>query len=341
MTNRDHLADGFLANTDWAGAMRHSIAGDASNRRYFRLARGNGERAVLMDAPPEKGEDVAPFVRVARHLTSLGFSAPRILAEDARHGFLLLEDLGDDLFARVVERSPGVETEIYRTATSALVDLHRHDPPDWLEPYSVSYMTDMAALAYTHYLPGGTGAPAPESEARFRAAFTPLLDAHVRGDPVVIQRDYHAENLLWLPERSGSARVGMLDFQDAMKGHRAYDLVSLLEDARRDVPRAIQGAMIDLYLEQSGQDRDTFLAAYHVLGAQRNLRILGVFAWLCMELGKPHYINLVPRVWGYLMNDLAHPALSPVADMLRADLPEPTPAVLNALKDKCATRPTP
>ncbi len=330
MTSRNDLAAAFLATTDWANAERGPLAGDASNRRYERLRLG-GETAVLMDAPPEKGEDVRPFVAIARHLSGLGLSAPRILAEDADHGFLVLEDLGDALFARVIPDTPALETTLYEAAIDVLLALHDAPLPKGLAAYDPEVMTDMAALAYDWYATHAVGTD-PAARDRFAASFRPLLTRDASARNVLIQRDYHAENLLWLPDRTGAARVGLLDFQDAMAGHPAYDLVSLLQDARRDVPPALETAMIDRYLAQSGRDRDAFDTAYHLLGAQRNLRIFGVFTRLCIRDGKPHYVDLIPRVWGLLQRNLDHPALAPVAEMLRTDLPDPTPAILSRLK---------
>ncbi len=333
MTDRESLIADFLSRTAWAGADRAPLAGDASNRRYERLTDpATGRSAVLMDAPPEKGEDVRPFVRIARFLRDVGLSAPEILAEDSAHGFLLLEDLGNDLFARVLERDPGLETGLYTAGIDVLATLHAASPPP-LSPYDAPLMTDLAALAFDKYRAGIVGDVDHGTRAEFAARFRRLLDQTATPErPVLIQRDYHAENLLWLPDRSGPARVGLLDFQDAMLGHPAYDLVSLLQDARRDVPPAIEAAMIDRFLAQTGADRAAFLPAYSVLGAQRNLRILGVFARLGLEHGKPHYVDLIPRVWGLLQRDLDHPALAPVAGLLRAALPEPTPDNLQRLK---------
>lgn len=339
MTDRNTLADSFVASTDWAGATRKTLAGDASNRRYDRLHL-DGKTAVLMDAPRDKGEDIRPFVRIARFLSGLGLSAPVIMAEDVEHGFLLLEDLGDDLFARVIPRQPDLERPLYEAATDALIHLHRATPPEDLKPYDPAVMLDMAALAWRWYL-GGALAENTTSEQAFRAAFAGVLQAHASATPVLIQRDYHAENLLWLPGRDGPARVGLLDFQDAMKGHPAYDLVSVLQDARRDVPPAIEEAMITRYVAATGQNDTDFRAAYAVLGVQRNLRILGVFGRLCLMNGKPHYIDLIPRVWDLMLRDLDHPALSPVAKLITDSLPEPTPNILKRLKDKCATIPKP
>ncbi|WP_138935802.1 aminoglycoside phosphotransferase family protein [Roseovarius arcticus] len=330
MTDRMALARDFLRGTDWAGADTAPLAGDASNRRYLRVSRGM-ETAVLMDAPPERGEDVRPFIAVGQRLLAAGLSPPRILAQDTDHGFLLLEDLGDDLFARIIPQKPKIEPDLYRAATDVLVHLHRQPLPEELATYDAGMMADKAALAFEWY------AGAAQCSAAHEAVLT-ALSAHA-DDSVLIQRDYHAENLLWLPGRDGVARVGLLDFQDAMRGHPAYDLVSLLQDARRDVPPAIAADMLAYYIAQTGQEQDRFTAAYHVLGAQRNLRIIGVFARLCLRDGKAHYIDLIPRVWGHLMHDLDHPALADVAPFIIDGLPAPSDAFLRDLKNRCATSP--
>ncbi|KIC20518.1 aminoglycoside phosphotransferase family protein [Leisingera sp. ANG-Vp] len=330
MTDRNTLCETFLAATPYAGWQRGPLAGDASNRRYERLTSG-GRTVVLMDAPPEKGEDVRPFIRIAEYLRAQGLSAPEILARDVEHGFLLLEDLGDDLFARAVLREPKLEKELYQAATDALVVLHQAPMPE-LEPYGPRMMAEMAGLALSKYRDGILGGHDPNLQSRFEDQFEDILRETIKGDPVLVQRDYHAENLLWLPERSGVARVGLLDFQDARSGHPAYDLVSLLQDARRDVPAGIEMQMIDRYIAAAGADDSGFRTAYTVLGVQRNLRILGVFARLSMEYGKPHYVDLIPRVWDHFIRGLEHPALAPVAGLLRDSLPAPTPDNLNKLR---------
>lgn len=336
MTQRSTAAATFLATTQWRGAAQTMLAGDASNRKYFRLRHPiSGESAVLMDAAPDLGEDVRPFVKIAQHLLAMGLSAPRILAQDLEQGFLLLEDLGDALFARVVADTPTMEEPLYQAATDVLTALHRNSLPE-LAPYSPAYMTQMAGLAWGWYAQHTLG-PDPQAQAAFEAAFLPILDSLENTAEVLIQRDYHAENLLWLPQRHGVARVGLLDFQDAMAGHRAYDLVSLLQDARRDVSPQIEAQMITRYIETNQLDRDSFCTAYAVLGAQRNLRIMGVFARLCLRDAKPHYIALMPRVWGLLQRDLRHPALAPVRAMIDATLPIPTADILETLKSQCPT----
>lgn len=339
MADRDRLIDAFIAGTDWAGAERKPLAGDASNRRYERLYL-SGQTAVLMDAPHEKGEDIRPFIKIARFLAELGLSAPAILAEDDQNGFLLLEDLGDALFARVIPKNPDSEGLLYQAATDVLVHLHQATPPGDLKAYDPAIMLDMAALAWRWYL-GGAISEDKAAEDAFRAAFAPVLQKHAGEPTVLIQRDYHAENLLWLPNRNGPARVGLLDFQDAMLGHPAYDLVSVLQDARRDVPTSIEEAMIARYVNATDQDPAAFRASYAVLGVQRNLRILGVFGRLCLMGGKAHYVDLIPRVWGLLLRDLEHPALAAVKAHVIKSLPQPTADILGRLKDKCGTIPKP
>ncbi|WP_171123744.1 MULTISPECIES: aminoglycoside phosphotransferase family protein [unclassified Ruegeria] len=332
MTNRAVLAEALIAQTPWANARRAPLAGDASNRRYERLTDPDtGNTAVLMDSPPGRAEPVEAFVRMAEYLRSVGLSAPKIYAEDIEFGFLLLEDLGDDLFARVLAHHPQQERELYEAATDVLITLH--DAPTLsLQSYGPSLMTELAALSFTKYAQAVQGAYDEDMRARFENRFADILHTETSGQKVVIQRDYHAENLIWLPDRTGVQRVGLLDFQTAMLGHPAYDLVSLLQDVRRDVAPGTEMRMITRYIAATGVNDHDFRTAYAVLGAQRNLRILGVFARLATEYGKPQYIDLIPATWSHLMRDLEHPALVSVADLLRRALPAPTPEALERLR---------
>jgi len=327
--DRAARARAFLDTTDWRAAEVRPLAGDASNRKYQRLHLGD-RSAVLMDAAPELGEDVRPFVAVAQWLATLGLSSPRILAEDMGQGFLLIEDLGDDLYARVVARDAALEPPLYEAAVDVLLRLHDAPPIAGLTAYDPKVMTPLAALSYDWYLGESQGADPARREA-FCAEIEPVL-AEFTECSVTILRDYHAENLLWLPDRDGAARVGLLDFQDAMTGDPAYDLVSLLMDARRDVSPEVEDAMIGHYAQAGGMDRAAFETRYHVAGAQRNLRILGVFARLSRRDGKRHYVDLIPRVWGHLMRNLDHPALAGVAAKVKTDLPPPDDAVLERLR---------
>ena len=336
MIDRQNASNDFIASAGWQDAQRQTVAGDASNRRYDRLTKSNSDTIILMDAPREKGEDVRPFVQIANHLRAIGLSAPEILAADTERGFLLIEDLGDDLFARVLQQDASLERPLYTAAVDVLTHLHGAPCLD-LKPYDADVMTEMAALAYVWYARENT----LETTARFTAAFHNLVAPLDQSARVLIQRDYHAENLLWLPSRSGVARVGLLDFQDAMSGHPAYDLVSVLQDARRDVSANIETEMKAHYVAQNGLDADDFERAYAILGLQRNLRILGVFARLCMRDGKAHYVDLIPRVWGHIQTNLRHPALTGIATIINNDLPPPTPVFLEHLKSQCATLPHP
>lgn len=308
MSDRLALSTAFLVRAGWGEAARGKLAGDASFRKYERLRRG-AETAVLMDAPPPH-EDVRPFLRIARELLRHGYAAPRILAEDAEHGFLLLEDLGDDLFARLLARGAD-ETELYGAAIDFLLDLHRHPAPADLGAYDEARLIDEVQLFTDWYLPALRGR---ETEAALRVEFDALwhdLSPSVALPPrVLVMRDFHAENLIWLPQRSGAARLGLLDFQDAVAGHPAYDLVSLLEDARRDVSPDLAEAMVRRYCAASSVDATAFRRAYAILGAQRNLRIIGIFTRLWKRDGKPHYQTFMPRMWGLLERDVAHPDLN-------------------------------
>ncbi len=320
----------FLAAAGWADAVRAPLAGDASARRYERLDRA-GARAILMDVPPGSGLRIEPFLAVDAWLRAGGFSAPEVRAADADAGLALLEDLGDDLYARLCA-DPAREAPLYAAAVDVLAELQRRPPPsgNWTPPpYDRAFLMREVGLVPEWYLPAATGsAPAPalvaEYDALCAAALAPVAD--VRAAPVL--RDYHAENLLWLPERAGPARVGILDFQDMLVGHPAYDLVSLLADARRDVPEALRAAMTRRYLDRSGAEPDPFLRAAATLSAQRNLKILGLFTRLCRRDGKPRYLGYLPRVWGNLARDLAHPDLAPLAAFVHRHVPAPEPAVL-------------
>nr|WP_321249883.1 phosphotransferase [uncultured Ruegeria sp.] len=332
MTNRAVLAKALIEQTPWANASRAALAGDASNRRYERLTDPDtGRTAVFMDAPPDKAEDVAQFVRVAEYLRSNGLNAPEIYAEDMEFGFLLLEDLGDDLFARVLEKNPKQELALYETATDVLIHLH-NAPTLSLPSYGPSLMTELAALSFTKYAQGILGSHDEDARDLFERRFQDILHRETSGAKVVVLRDYHAENLIWMPDRDGLQKVGLLDFQTAMLSHPAYDLMSLLQDVRRSVSPGTEMRMVNRYIAATGMDDHDFRTAYSVLGAQRNLRILGGFARLATEYGKPHYVDLIPATWSHLMRDLEHPALVSVADLLRESLPAPTPVNLARLR---------
>ena len=310
-------APDFLAAHGWGGASILPLAGDASFRRYFRVV-GDDRQAVLMDAPPEH-EDCRPFLAVAEHLHRIGFAAPEIYAADPARGLVLLEDFGDARMAEVLAANPALEQPIYRDTIDLLARLHRH-PAGTLPPYDMAVLRREADLLVDWYVPAlGLTVDRDGWAAAWEAVLTPLLDQ----PPVTVLRDYHAENVMLRGGRDGLDALGLLDFQDALAGHPAYDLVSMLQDARRDVPEAIEAEMIERYADAAAlADRPGFEAAYAALGAQRNSKILGIFTRLWKRDGKPRYLSFQPRVWGYLERDLAHPALAPVARWFDANLAE-------------------
>lgn len=313
----------FLRLSGWSGARIEPLAGDASFRRYFRIVHNDGRRAVLMDAPPPH-EDPRPFVAVAEWLSGIGLSAPEILARDLDQGLLLLGDFGDDRLRERVDGEGEREAELYAVATDVLVHLHRHAPMPGLPVHGLDQWLDELSLFTDWY------APALGLEvdvAGYRVAWRDVLDpiAADQLGPVTVLRDFHAENIMLIEGRSGVAQFGLLDFQDALAGHPAYDLASVLEDARRDVSPAIERTMIDRYIAASGFG-EAFEAAYWALAAQRNTRILGVFVRLWKRDGKAGYRKFQPRMWGLLERDLAHPALAPVKAWFDTNVPAPVRA---------------
>lgn len=308
----------FLAEHGWGDSEIRPLAGDASFRRYFRIHGADGETAVLMDAPPEH-EDIGPFLSVAGHLIDRGFLPPRPLAVDREKGLLLLEDFGDDRVGPLLQREPGREREIYESAVDILARLAAQPAPADLAPYDDRALEREVGLFPDWYVPAlemdvdGAG-----FLSAWRQVWGDVLQV-TRENPVLVLRDYHADNLMVLPGRS---ELGLLDFQDALAGHAAYDLVSLLQDARRDVPPELEEAMLARYCERANvADPDRFRAHYEILGAQRNTKILGIFTRLWKRDGKPFYPTMNPRLWAYLERNLAHPALAPVSAWFEANVP--------------------
>jgi aminoglycoside/choline kinase family phosphotransferase len=310
-------AQDFLERCGWAGARIEPLAGDASFRRYFRVIGDKGQ-AVLMDAPPPH-EDPRPFVNVAEWLVSVGLSAPDIIGRDLDKGLLLLGDFGDARLRETLDADPKRERELYALATDVLVHLHGHPPMPGLPPHGLEQWLEELALFTDWYC------QAVEIEVDrdgYRAAWSRVLEP-VANDglgPVTVLRDYHAENVMLIAGREGVAHFGLLDFQDALAGHPAYDLASVLEDARRDVSPEVERAMIDRYVAATRQT-DAFERAYWALAAQRNTRILGVFTRLWKRDGKPHYRAFQPRMWGLLERDLAQTGMEPVRDWFDSNVP--------------------
>ena len=312
-------ASDFLARHGWGEAQILPLAGDASFRRYFRVQAGE-KRAVLMDAPPPH-EDPRPFVAIANWLEGVGLAAPRVLAADLDQGLLLLDDLGDARMRESLDVDPAAESDLYEIAVDVLVHLHDHPPMKGLSPHGLEEWLTELRLFLDWYVPAvELGEVDTEGwDAAWRQVLAPIAEDGL--GPVTVLRDYHAENVMLLDGRGGIERFGLLDFQDALAGHPAYDLVSVLEDARRDVPPDLEHAMIERYVDRTGAD-DRFERAYWALAAQRNTRILGVFCRLWKRDGKDRYRAFQPRMWGLLERDLAHPTLAPVRGWFDANVPE-------------------
>ncbi|MBU6266383.1 MAG: phosphotransferase [Sphingomonadales bacterium] len=306
--------DGFLSLAGWNEAQIEPLAGDASFRRYFRLRRGDST-AMLMDAPPPH-ENPIPFLRAAQWLDDNGMRSPRILAADEARGLVLLEDFGETRMRDYLDAWPADERQVYAGAVDALVELHRLAPGPFLDYNLATYQRE-ARLLLDWYCPArNLYVNAPSWADAWQEALTPLIGRQRPG--VTVLRDYHAENIMLLDSLE---HQGLLDFQDALVGHRAYDLVSLLQDARRDVSPEVEAEMFDRYVQKAGVDPETFLADYALLGAQRNAKIVGIFVRLWRRDGKPRYLAMIPRVWALMERDLCHPALAPVARWFDQNIP--------------------
>ena len=323
MAERSQALARFLAAAGWAGSEPAMLAGDASFRRYYRLDDG-GRRAVLMDAPPPK-EDVVPYLLVARTLRGLGLSAPEIYTEDRTHGFLLIEDFGDDTYTRLLGAGAD-ENALYALAIDTMVALQQavaaRGLPS-LPAYDEERLLTEAALLVDWYAPAVLGAPLPaEARADYLALWRALLPLAERPGPTLVLRDYHVDNLMLLPGRDGVRRCGLLDFQDAVIGPASYDFVSLLQDARRDVPAALRDAMTERYLAAFPDlDSEEFARSAAIMAAQRNCKIVGLFTRLWRRDDKPGYLAHIARVWRLLEQGLGEPVLRPLAAWLDCYLP--------------------
>jgi len=328
---REQLISAFLNANGWGDAKRAPVQGDASTRSYERLVLGN-KCAVLMNAPFSPSDDPymttaklagsnpEAFICLATELTRRGFSAPRILAADMDTGLLLLEDLGTVLFAQILAREPQKERQLYQDAISCLAALYRSSFPEnmaargaqWhVSNYDAPALQTEADLFLDWYIPEFDAPLSDKARQEWRDIWDklfPVLDTQPAG---LALRDFHAENIFWLADRNGTANIGLIDFQDALFAHPAYDLVSLLEDARRDVDPNIVNDLITQFCQEAGIENDeNFRTAYAVMGAQRNAKILGIFVRLARRDGKEHYMDMIPRVAAHFTRDISHPALA-------------------------------
>ena len=340
----------FLDRSGFGHAERRRIQGDASTRSYERLTRDRATYILMNspkrpDGPPVRdgkpysaiahlAESVTPFVAMAHALRGRGFSAPAIFAADRNAGLLIIEDLGDELVVGGDPPSPN-ETR-YEAATSLLAELHS-EPLQSVVPvepgvdyeiphYDMDAFLIEAELLLDWYLPKLEIRISDSKRGAYRALWREALLTIIEDEPTWVLRDFHSPNLLWLPEREGTARVGLLDFQDAVMGPPAYDVASLLQDARVDVPETLEIALLSRYTRARRSaypafDAANFAQAYATLAAQRASKILGIFARLERRDRKPQYLRHLPRIWGYLQRSLAHPGLKPLAAWYRANVP--------------------
>jgi aminoglycoside/choline kinase family phosphotransferase len=346
----------FLAAHGFGAARREPLSGDASTRAYERLHMPDGTRLIFMDQPPGEGAPCPPgatpaeraaagynamarlaagrvdaFVAVAGWLREQGLSAPAVLAEDSAKGLAVLEDLGDGIYARLIEAGED-EGPLYDAAIEALARLHEATPPDVLVADGARWplltydevALKVASDLFVEWLPKLR----PELDfdaaaiAEWDEIWAPWRTRGAAGATVFCHRDYHAENLVWLPDRQGPARVGLLDFQDALRAHPAWDMSMLLHDARRDVTPQREEACLDGYFARRPHtDRKAFMADFHALGALNIVRILGIFARLVTRDGKPRYLAFMPRLWGYLDRCMADPAMALAKAWLDAHVP--------------------
>ncbi|MBL4596573.1 MAG: phosphotransferase [Robiginitomaculum sp.] len=350
-------APAFLAKAGWEGAICTPLAGDASTRQYFQVNLA-AKTAILMSAPAGLETAICPpdasvqdrqnlgytamarlaandcraFVGLAQELANRGFSTPAILAADIPVGLILLEDLGKNLFAALLQQQPNLERELYENAVAVLAALTRssfgvefeYRDQNWpVQTYDRTALMVETALLDEWYFPFCGIATTTNLQSTLNQAWHQVLDGITRGPTGLVLRDFHAENLIWLPERAKTSNIGLLDFQDAVFGHPAYDLVSLLQDARRDVDPMLETPMIEHFIALAHwPDKAEFLTAYRILGAQRAAKILGIFVRLARRDGKSHYLSFLPRVERYFTANLGHKELAPVADILRPLLPK-------------------
>ncbi|MFN0113578.1 MAG: phosphotransferase [Paracoccaceae bacterium] len=336
MTGRERARAVFLEGAGWGGAKAVPVAADASARRFFRLKSGR-RRAILMDDPGEGGGSAEAFIRIADWLRGCGYSAPAILAADAAPGLLLVEDLGDSTLSRLAEDRPAVAARAFVLAADFLADLHRRSPPKGLTCLDGTGLAALTEIAEEWYAPG-TGVVPPEP-GKLAATVARAWERLAARRLVFSLRDFFPGNLMWLPARKGVARLGLLDFQDAVLAHPAYDLVSFVQDARRDLPAEVEARVFDRYLALSEADPGEFAAASALMGAQRAIRIMGVFSRLALRDGRTGYLAHLPRVWRHLRRNLGHPSLTELREAVDLCLSAPDAAALDRLASGAGRHP--
>jgi len=314
----------FLANAGWSGAAHSPVAGDLSVRQYTRLQKADAS-AILMECDPATDTSLPAFLKMTGWLRTQGLSAPKIYAADATTGVALLEDFGNSKLTFLIDNDPTSQELHYSTILDTLI-LIRNAPIPALETPTARTLCDATKLADEWY-------PNADSTVfdAFRAFLEPVLKETLTASATVSLRDFHADNIIWLPERANTRKPGLLDYQDAFLTHPAYDLMSLLTDARTEVSPSLRQRMIETYAARTGEDPHSLAEAVAALGAQRNLRILGVFARAARRDGKRQHLKAMPRVYAYFTECCAHPSLSVFSEDLSAALPPPDSKLIESL----------
>ena len=317
---RPEKIERFLRHHGWDGAKTEKINSDASNRKYTRLFKKQNT-SILMDSDPTTNESIKNFIYFTNQLRKQKFSAPKIYGQDICNGLLLLEDLGSDSFANILKSKPHLENHIYQEAINQLIEIRKNKIPHLTRKYDLKILLQEAVLFSEWYL---SPLRASYESSHLLKILRVSLQETLKQDTTLVLRDYHAENLMWLPDRRNNRRVGLLDYQDALAGNPAYDIASLLKDARREVPKKLQEELIKYFLKKTNLDHAVFSRDYSILSAQRNLKIIGIFSRLSIRDNKSGYLDLIPRVWKNLQDDLKHPSLNELSEFIKSNSPQPT-----------------
>ncbi len=304
MSDRHTQIEDFVSDAGWSAAERQPVSGDMSSRRYLRLSDA-GATAILMDADAP----MTAFVRMTRWLTKQGLTAPDILAADPDSGLILLEDFGNTSLKSILTGTPDLETELFEDCITILLTIRAAQPPELDQPDAVG-LVEWTTLTDAHY-PGIS----PKALHPLRERLCAVLSELLAEKATVSLRDFHSENMMWLPERHGHLRLGLLDYQDAFLTHPAYDLMSLLTDARTWISKELRTRVFDRYIERSGDDHTDFARAFAALSIQRNLRILGIFT------RANRHLSAIPNTRRYLAEALEHPDFADLRDAALAALP--------------------
>ena len=324
---RPEKIERFLRHHGWDDAKTEKINSDASNRKYTRLFKKQNT-SILMDSDPTTNESIENFIYFTNQLRKQKFSAPKIYGQDICNGLLLLEDLGSDSFANILKSKPHLENHIYQEAINQLIEIRKNKIPHLTRKYDLKILLQEAVLFSEWYL---SPLRASYESSHLLKILRVSLQETLKQDTTLVLRDYHAENLMWLPDRRNNRRVGLLDYQDALAGNPAYDIASLLKDARREVPKKLQEELIKYFLKKTNLDHAVFSRDYSILSAQRNLKIIGIFSRLSIRDNKSGYLDLIPRVWKNLQDDLKHPSLNELSEFIKSNSPQPTPENLGKL----------